>query len=396
MKGQDTSVAYEWISDSSHLSDFVAFALGHERYCVDTEFHREKTYVPQLALVQVEVGGRIVLIDPLAVDAGGLEPLFSGPGTCIFHAAQQDLDVFTQVLGIIPSRMVDTQICAGFIGYSQPSLASLMQSLVRVPLPKGDRLSDWLRRPLSSDQRSYAAADVAHLGRIADIITEDLAARGRLDWAMEACEELRTRPTGPVDPSDAWLRVKDVRTLRGRARWVAREVARWRELRAMDLDIPPRHVLSDIAVLGVAQKAPRGSEELLACRGVDGRHARGSQGGALLGAIADGVAAAESGELHFPTPEGEEIDKALRPAVTLVSAWVTELARQSEIDASLLGTRRDIVDLLAGDPGARMARGWRADIVGRDIADLVEGRKALTFRPLEGQRALRLVDVGAP
>jgi ribonuclease D len=396
MKERDASVEHEWISDSSRLAEFVAFALDHDRYCVDTEFHREKTYVPQLALVQVEAGGRIVLIDTLALDAGGLEPLFSGPGTCVFHAAQQDLDVFTQVLGIIPARMIDTQICAGFIGYSQPSLASLMQSLVRVALPKGDRLSDWLRRPLSADQRSYAAADVAHLGRIADILTSDLATRGRLDWAVEACEELRTRPTGPIDPGEAWLRVKDVRTLRGRARWVAREVARWRELRAMDLDIPPRHVMSDIAVLGVAQKAPRGPDELLACRGVDGRHARGSQASALLGAIADGVAAAADGELHFPAPEGEELDKALRPAVTLVSAWVTELARQSEIDASLLGTRRDIVDLLAGDPGARMATGWRADIVGRDIADLVEGRKALTFRPLEGQRSLRLVEVEAP
>jgi hypothetical protein len=100
MKERDASVEHEWISDSSRLAEFVAFALDHDRYCVDTEFHREKTYVPQLALVQVEAGGRIVLIDTLALDAGGLEPLFSGPGTCVFHAAQQDLDVFTQVLGI--------------------------------------------------------------------------------------------------------------------------------------------------------------------------------------------------------------------------------------------------------------------------------------------------------
>lgn len=393
MRDQDDGVHYEWISDTAALDEFVDFAVGADRYCVDTEFHREKTYVPQLALIQVEVAGRIVLIDPLAVDARRLAPLFEGPGTCVFHAAQQDLDVFSQTLGIIPARMIDTQICAGFMGYSQPSLASLLQSLVRIPLPKGDRLSDWLRRPLSSEQRSYAAADVAHLGRITDIITADLEARGRLGWAMEACEELRTRPTGPVDPGQAWLRVKDVRTLRGRARWVAREVARWREMRAMTLDIPPRHVMSDIAVLGVAQKSPRNSDELLGCRGVDGRHTRGAQGEALLRAISDGVAAASGGELTIPTPEGDDLDKALRPAITLVSAWVTELARQSEIDSVLLGTRRDIVELLAGDVGARMATGWRADIVGRDIADLVEGRKALTFRPVQGERSLRLVDV---
>lgn len=388
-----SDVQFRWIDTDSDLRDFVGRAVTYERYFLDTEFHREKTYFPQLALVQVAVGDEIVLIDPLGVDVSLMRPLMEGPGLCVLHAGQQDLDVLTQSCGFIPSRLFDTQLSAGFLGYSQPALSALLQSFFKVALPKGDRLTDWLRRPLTRDQLVYAALDVRYLPDLYDALVHELEDRGRLMWAEQACEELRVRPNGPTSPDDAWLRVKDIRTLKGRARWVARSVARWRELRARDLDIPPRHVLSDIAVLGLAQKAPRNADDLLQSRGVDTRHARGQVGENLLRSISDGIAAAEGGDLNFPASDTEEVDKSLRPAVTLVSAWITELARQSELDPALLGTRRDIVELISGAPQARMAQGWRAEIVGRDVADLVEGRKALTFTP---ERALRLVDTPSP
>lgn len=387
---------FEWIDDARALEGFVEFACQQDRYFVDTEFHRERTYFPQLALVQVAAGNRLALIDPLVVDPRGLRPLFAGPGTCVFHAAQQDLDVFTQVCGFIPARMVDTQVCAAFLGFSQPSLASLAQSFLGLTLPKGDRLSDWLRRPLSADQKRYAASDVAHLEELWLRLASELERRGRLEWALEACEELRRRPTGPAPVQDAWLRVKDVRTLRGKSRWVAREVARWREERAAAQDLPVRHVLSDIAVLGIAQRAPRNVEDLGQCRGVDSRHVRGKIANELLEAVRLGVEASKAGDLSFPAADSEEVDRSLRPAVTLVSAWVSELARLSELDASLLGTRRDIVELLAKTPGARLREGWRADIVGRDLEDLVEGRKGLTFVRDGAGSHLRLVTLQGP
>jgi ribonuclease D len=388
-----TDVHHEWIDTNSALQGFVSYALGFDRYYLDTEFHREKTYFPQLALVQIAVGDRIGLIDPLSVDTSMMRPLLEGPGLCVLHAAQQDLDVLAQSCGFIPSRILDTQLCAGFVGYTQPSLASLLQSYLKVTVPKGDRLTDWLRRPLTNDQLTYAASDVAYLEQLSALIFAELEKLGRMQWATDACEELRNRPTGPNAPHDAWLRVKDVRTLKGRSRWVARYVAQWREERAMDLDLPPRHVLSDIAVLGIAQKAPRSADDLLQTRGVDNRHATGQQGRALLDAIQSGVHESQSGELHFPSGDTEDVDKSLRPAVTLVSAWVTELARQSSLDAGLLGTRKDILDLLGGSPTARLGRGWRADIVGRDIEDLVAGRKALTFSVKNGTNGLKLIEV---
>lgn len=384
---------WEWIDADADLSSFVEAATCVEEYYLDTEFHREKTYFPQLALVQIAAGDRLALIDPTACDARLLAPLLQGPGLCVIHAAQQDLDVMSQVLGFIPERIFDTQLAAGFVGQSTPSLSALVSGYLRVNLPKGDRLTDWLRRPLTRDQMRYAASDVVHLADLRQMISSELDALGRTAWAEEACEELRTRPSGPVDPGDAWLRVKDVRTLKGRSRWVAREVARWREERARHLDRPVRHVLSDIALLAVAQRVPSTIEELSHCRGVDAGFVRGSQGAALLEAVTRGADLSVRGELTFPLPEGDDVDKSLRSAVTLVSAWVTELARQCKLDPTLLATRRDIVDLLAQNSGARLSRGWRAEIVGRDIEDLVSGRKALTFTGSETGPGLRLVDV---
>lgn len=386
-------ITYDWIDSNVDLVAFTQESLSESHYYLDTEFHREKTYFPQLALVQIATSQRTVIIDPLMVDMKLLRPLFDGPGMCVLHAAQQDLDVMAQSCGYIPSRMLDTQLCAGFLGYSQPSLASLLQSYLKVIVPKGDRLTDWLRRPLTNDQLRYAASDVAYLAEMSDIIFRELQARGRMQWAIDACEELRTRPTGPNPPEDAWLRVKDVRTLKGRSRWVAQAIAEWRENRAMDLDLPPRHVLSDIAILGIAQKAPRTAEEMLQSRGVDNRHVNGQHGRDLLDAVRQGVERSSQGDLSFPSHEGEDLEKSMRPAATLVSAWVTELARQSDLDAGLLGTRKDINDLLSGAPHARMGEGWRAEIVGHDIEDLVAGRKALTFTKENGGNGLRLVDV---
>jgi ribonuclease D len=382
----------EWIDTDAALDDFVRFAVTHPAYYLDTEFHRERTYFPRIALVQIAVGDRLAIIDPLSVDISLLTPLLTSSSLAVLHAAQQDLDVLSHSCGAVPMRLFDTQLAAGFLGHSTPSLVSLLSTFLKTSLPKGDRLTDWLRRPLTEAQIIYAANDVVHLPDLENRIVSELEERGRTLWAVEACEELRTRPTGPGDPMNAWLRVKDVRGLRGQSRWVAQSLAKWRELRAQELDIPVRHVLSDIVIVSVSSRMPRTANELGHIRGLDDKLARGSVGTAILDAVADGIGRAD-GDLALPTSDGDDLEKSLRPAVTLISAWVNELARQQHIDPQLLATRSDIVDLLRNAPKARLMEGWRADIVGNDVEDLLHGRRALSFGPLDnGARGLRLVD----
>ncbi len=383
---QDPS--FEWVADQDALECIVDELSTEARYAIDTEFHRERTYFPKLALVQLGWGGRIVLVDPLAVDVRSLRRLFESSALAVFHAAQQDLDVLTHVCGCVPSHVFDTQIAAGFTGYGTPSLAALLQGELGVSASKGDRLTDWLRRPLTADQQRYAAMDVAHLLELHDRLVASLEGAGRLGWVEDACEELRTRPAGAIDPDQAWLRLKDVRILRAKARGVAQSVAAWRERRAAASDIPPRQVLPDLAVLGIAQKMPTTAAELAHARGVDERHSKGTIAAEILAAVADGVRR----EVALPVPDGDDLDRSMRPAITLVGAWIAEVARSERIDSALLATRADVVSLLRDQRSSRLATGWRADLLGDGIRRLVEGRAGLTF---DGRGGLRLVDVPA-
>ena len=386
----DRLLDYRWVDRQADFDDLVVELLDQPRYALDTEFHRERTYYPKLALVQVawrtDDGQRLALIDPLVVDVTGFAKLFASDSLCVIHAAQQDLDVLTHAVGVVPTRMFDTQLAAGFLGYGTPSLVALLQGEIGVSPAKGDRLTDWLRRPLTDSQCQYAAVDVEYLLEVHERLVAQLADADRLGWAEDACEELRTRPTSGSAPQDAWLRLKDARSLRPNARSVAQAVAAWRERRAMRTDIPVRQVLPDLAVLGIAQRAPSNIKELGQARGVDERHSRGGLAEEILAAVKD----AKGVPAPAAPPSADDLDRSMRPAVTLVSAWVAQLARDERLDSSLLATRSDIVAFLRRDTDARLASGWRNELVGEGIRRLVSGEAGLTF---DGEGRLRLTTV---
>jgi ribonuclease D len=381
-------IPHRWVDDQADLDDVLEQLLREPRYAIDTEFHRERTYFPALALVQIAWGdeGDLVLIDPLEVDITALRRLFDSDVEAVFHAAQQDLDVLTHAVGSVPRRFFDTQIAGGFVGYGTPSLVALLSGELGLNPAKGDRLTDWLRRPLSEAQRNYAAADVAHLLELQDRLIADLEELGRVGWAAAACEELRNRPTSGLAPEQAWSRLKDVRGLRPRPRAVAQAVAAWRERTAMERNIPARQVLPDLAVLGIAQRQPTTDQELRQARGVDERFSRGRVAQQILEAVAEGRRA----EPPAPRPGGDDLERELRPAVTLISAWISQVAKTERIDTAMLATRADLIALLSGDPEARLAHGWRAELLGDGIRHLLAGRAALTFDRGSG---LRLVDL---
>jgi ribonuclease D len=369
-------VDYRIIDRQEDLDPVVEALLEQPRYALDTEFHRERTYWPKVALVQIAWPGDLVLIDPLAVDLSPLRPVMESDALAVLHAASQDLEVLELATGAVPQRLFDTQIAAGFVGMSTPSLSSLHERELGIQLPKSNRLTDWLDRPLGKAQLDYAASDVDRLLEIHDRLMDQLESRGRVEWAAAECEIMRTRWRGPRDPDEAWRKIKEARHLKGKALTVARSVAGWRERRAADIDQPVRFVLSDIAVVGVSQAAPTDLDALARVRGVDKGLAKGSLGPAILEAVADGVAS----DWRPPRPPRRAADaQDLRPAVALVAAWVNQLARDRALDPSLLATRADVEALVRGDDDARLASGWRAEVAGGPIRRLVSGDAALAF-----------------
>ncbi len=367
---------HRFIDTAEDLAGVLAQLASQPSYALDTEFHRERTYWPRVALLQIAWPGDLVIIDPLEVDLTPMKELMESDSLAVLHAASQDLEVLELACGAVPRRLFDTQIAAGFIGMSTPSLGSLHERELGVQLPKGNRLTDWLERPLHDAQLDYAAADVERLLELHELLTKKLSDRGRLGWAEEECEILRCRDRGPREPLEAWRRIKEARHLKGAAISVARSVAAWRERRAAELDQPVRFVLSDIAIVAVAQSAPRSAEALGKVRGVDRGLAKGSIGNQVLAAVGKGI----EDDWRPPRPAKRQDDtRSLRPAVALVAAWVNQLARDKEIDPTLLATRADVEALVRGDADARLARGWRAEMAGGPITRLVAGDAALAF-----------------
>jgi ribonuclease D len=365
------------IADTDRLMALCDEMAGEEFYAFDTEFHTERTYWPKLALIQLGWADKVALVDPLAVDPEPLSRLFAGPGTGVAHAAGQDLDVLRAACGVAPGTVFDTQIAAGFLGMSTPSLARLVDQVFGVNLPKSDQLSDWLHRPIPSRQLAYAAGDVQYLLALRSSMVDQLKERGRLAWAIEECAQVLSGKRRDAVPQEAWWRVGDVRKLTGRSRGVAQEVAAWRERRAAEVDRPRRSVLSDLAILAIAQRPPPNRQDLEKLRGVDTRHLSKGAATEILEAVHGGRTLA-SDELRLPPDVAGS--RASQAAVAVCAGLVRQIADELQFDQGLLATRADLAQLVTGEP-SRLDQGWRGDIAGGPIRRLLAGEVAAAFEP---------------
>jgi ribonuclease D len=363
------------VTDVDSLEALCDELSGEQFYAIDTEFHTERTYWPALALIQLAWRDEVALVDPLAVDPAPLRRLFDGPGTAVAHAAGQDLDILRRACGAAPERVFDTQVAAGFLGISSPSLGRLVDLVLGVSLPKADQLSDWLQRPLPASQLAYAAGDVQHLLALRTAMVDRLQERGRLDWALEECQLVLPGQRRSVVPEQAWWKVGDVRRLTGRSRGVAQEVTAWRERRAAEVDRPRRSVLSDLAVLTIAQRPPRNRQELAKLRGVDERSLAKGGAAEILEAVERGRSLAPE-DLHVPPDAAES--KASQVAVAVCAGLVRQIAEELDFDQGLLATRSDIALLIVGEP-SRLDHGWRRDLAGAPIRRLLAGEVSAAF-----------------
>jgi ribonuclease D len=363
------------VVDTASLEALVVEVASEEYYAFDTEFHTERTYVPDLALIQIAWKDRVALVDPLAIDPAPLAAVFGGTGVAVAHAASQDLDILLAACGTVPATVFDTQIVAGFLGLSTPSLSRLLERMLGTSLPKADRLSDWLERPISAEQIAYAVSDVAHLLELQEVLTERLRSLDRLEWALSECDEVLGDRTPARVPEEAWWRLGDIRSMSRRSRGVAQEVAAWRERTAAETNRPRRMVLSDLGLLAISQRPPRNGDELRRARGVDGRHLAQGRAAEILRAVERGIALPPE-QIRMPS-EGRE-SPASSAAIAVCSGVVRQIADDLDFDQGLLATRADIAQLLCGEP-SRLDSGWRCAIVGDPLRRLIAGDVAAAF-----------------
>ena len=363
---------FDWITDQAEFDALVDELSNASAYALDTEFHRERTYLPQLAVVQLATLDRIALVDALTVDVHALSRAFDTDSVCVMHAGSQDLEILELATGTVPNRMFDTQIAALFCGYRTSSLGKLVEGFLGVQLDKSSQLTDWTRRPLPDADLRYAASDVDHLLELRDTLVGRLGERGRLEWAEEEIERLRSKDRTPPDADTLWWKLRGKTKLNGRARGVAQELAAWRDQVAKKQNRPPRTVLSDMPLLALAQRPARNIEQLKGVRNLDLR--RFKQTDQLLAAIQRGTQLPKEA-VRLPPKRPENLPD-VDGVVALCLAWLAQRAGEEGLDMSVLGTRDDVTSLVLRQ-ASRLSKGWRDTLVGGELRAIIDGTAGL-------------------
>ena len=346
---------------------------------VDTEFMRERTYWPELCVVQLASDTEVAVVDAQAagIDLAPLGALLADTSVMkVFHAARQDIEIFVLLFGDVPRPLFDTQIAAMVAGFGdQVGYDALVSSLTGGQIDKAHRFSDWSARPLSQAQITYAAADVTHLRRAYEKLCERLASDGRLEWVGEELATLADVATYRANPETMWERLRP-RTNNRRMLGVLRALAAWREREAQRSNIPRQRMLKDEALLEIAATAPTNADDLARARGITRGFAEGKTGTSLLAAVAEAKALPDS---EMPEIPGQRDGPKASPAlVSLLKVLLAAKCEQFHVAPKLVANSEDI-DRLATEesPDIACIGGWRADVFGADAMALKSGRLAL-------------------
>jgi ribonuclease D len=369
------SDTFEYIDTPAALSALCARLKGKPWLAVDTEFMRERTYYPELCLVQVASDEQVACVDPLALPS--LDPLMGlfldGATLKVLHAARQDLEIFYHLAGRVPAPVFDTQVAARFLGLpDQAGYGAVVQSLLGITLDKSHARTDWARRPLPPAALEYAADDVRHLRTVYLKMQDELAARGRGGWAEPEMKALAEEKLYRPDPEGAWQRLRGIQRLKPKAVAPAKALAAWRERTAMAENRPRQWILKDEALMDLVKQQPADLAALAAVRGV-GESLAKRHGAELLKLIAgDGSAPAERHRSEAPlAPRQEALVDALTALVRLKAA-------EGDVSAASLATRSELERLVRGERDLPVLKDWRLAMAGQSLLDFMTGEHALS------------------
>lgn len=354
-----TDAVNEWIDGDMALASLCAALDGASLVAIDTEFVREKTYYPQLCLIQVATREHAACIDCLApLDLAPLfERLFRPERTWVLHSARQDLEVIWQRASRLPPRLIDTQIGAALVGWPpQLGLEALLERTVHVTLGESFARTDWSRRPLPPPQLNYALEDVRHLLPAWDVLEHRLGELGRLDWLHQDCARALGEPPVP-DATSVWARLKGMHALSFAAQCAALELVRWRERAAQRADRPRRWLLEDDKLLALAAALPATPDAIdslmpprfIARNGAD---------------IVAAVARRDEPEVQAIVGAGAAQQVPDKNKVKALQEDARKRAAELGLEPEILATKRDLVALAAGKPPTHLRNGWRAVALG--------------------------------
>jgi len=384
---------FERIENHQDLEALAKELLSKKVVAIDTEADSFYHYFDKTCLVQIATRQQTYLVDPLALGGPAeltpLGPVLASPDIRkVFHAAEYDLFVLKRDCGFSFANLFDTMVSAQLLGYPSIGLAALAERHFGVSLPKDEQRSDWSVRPLRESQLTYAAADVAYLIRLAEKLERELKKARRLEWAQEEFATLVQRqwPERQFDKL-GYLRIKGAKGLDPSSLSVLRELYLERDRRAREIDRPPFKVLSNRALLEIAQHLPATEKKLSAIKGVTDLIIR-RFGEEILDAVKRGMEGR-----HGPIPKRvgklngstrRRMDKTTERRLEILKRWRTGRAKELSLDPGVLCPN-----------SALEAIAWRNPQTGSELQELpeVKGWFGRSFGD-EVAEALRSTDSG--
>ncbi len=374
------------LTKSAEIKAFIARNCGqnHEQkwITIDTEFVREKTFYPELCLIQLATPMEAVIIDPLAdgIDLTHFWEVMADENiTKILHAAAQDLEIFYHLSPLPINNVFDTQIAAQALGYGESvGYDRLVEDVCHVKLDKSSRYTDWRLRPLSNEQIEYAAADVTWLCNIYEDFITRLTQNNRLHWIIEEIENTYTPKRFAPNPLEMWKRIK-IRSPQPKQLVILQELAAWRDIEARERNIPRRHFIKDETLIDMAMLMPRDEKSLSKIRSISPKYAQGKHGKKFLELI--------DKALNRPRETWPAVKKIVKPsesvktAVELLKTLLKVAAQNNQLTPHLIADNDDILALATLGKKADIAclKGWRYEAFGNDALKLLEGKTALAY-----------------
>lgn len=369
------------ITTSKDLKSLCTRLKKADFVTVDTEFIREKTYYPRLCLIQVAgKDDEAFAIDPLA-DGMDLSPflelMLNKEVLKVLHACRQDLEIFYNLMGKLPTPIFDTQVAAMVCGYGeQVSYEVLVNSMLRKSLDKSSRFTDWAMRPLTSKQLKYALADVTHLRKIFIKLAERLEKLERESWIKDEMKKLSSKDNYVTKPMDAWERIK-VPNYKPRTLCILREVAAWREQLAQDVDVPRGRILKDEAIAEIVTNPPSTREALAKMRNVNHGFADSERGQQVLDAVKRGM---DMDETDAPPREPRpQFPPGMGPTTDLLRVLLKLKCEENDVAPKLLCTAAELEQVAAFGKDAKVPAmsGWRFKLFGKEALELRDGKLAI-------------------
>ncbi len=367
---------FEYIDTTEKLRTFVEEISNASWVALDTEFLREKTYYAKLCLIQIEAEGKRACIDPLLIDdLTPLNNLLGDPNIIkVFHAAHQDIEILSQVTGVMPAPIFDTQIAASVLGYGdQMGYARLVEQMLNVKLSKTQSRTDWTRRPLKKIQLEYAIDDVRYLAQIYPKMLEALTSRNRLNWLNKDFSRAVDPKTYALNPRERWKKVRGNQVLNSQQLAVLREFASWREEKAEKSDVPRKWIISDDILLDFARQQPSSPEAIGDIRGINPAQIK-KHHKQWLSLLKKAQSLPES---EWPIPPRSKKPTANQNLLIDLLMLVIQLqAKKHGLTAAAIATRKQVATMVQAHK-SRLSDDWRGELVNNEFAQIISGEMVL-------------------